>query len=88
MAHSLKSKNGGRRSIQLNRVFPIINNLKGQLQVSKGYGETSMDYITGNQPLTSAFHWLNGNLKTATFATIQVTACLSQPLTFLHLQKS
>ena len=44
MAHSLKSKHGGRGSIQLNRVFPIINNLKGQLQISEGYGETLMDY--------------------------------------------
>jgi len=44
MAHSLKSKNGGRGSIQLNWVFPIINNFRGQLQLSEGYGETLMDY--------------------------------------------
>jgi phospholipase A1/A2 len=44
MAHSLKSKNGGRGSVQLNWVFPIINNFRGQLQLSEGYGETIMDY--------------------------------------------
>ena len=44
MTHSLKTKNGGRGSIQLNWVFPIISNLRGQLQVSDGYGETLMDY--------------------------------------------
>lgn len=42
--HSLKFKDGGRGSIQLNWVFPIINNFKGMLQVSDGYGETLMDY--------------------------------------------
>ena len=44
MAHSLRAKNGGRGSMQLNWVFPVINNLRGQLQVSEGYGETLMDY--------------------------------------------
>lgn len=44
MAHSLNFKNGGRGSIQLNWVFPVINNLRGQLQVFEGYGETLQDY--------------------------------------------
>lgn len=44
MAHSLRAKNGGRGSMQLNWVFPVINNLRGQLQLSEGYGETLMDY--------------------------------------------
>ena len=44
MAHSLKFKNGGRGSIQLNWVFPVFNNLRGHLQVSEGYGETLQDY--------------------------------------------
>lgn len=44
IAHSMKFKDGGRGSIQLNWVFPIINNFKGMLQVSDGYGETLMDY--------------------------------------------
>ncbi|MEO6135018.1 MAG: phospholipase A [Ginsengibacter sp.] len=44
VTHSMKFKNGGRGSIQLNWVFPIINNFKGMLQVSDGYGETLMDY--------------------------------------------
>lgn len=44
MTHSLKFKDGGRGSIQLNWVFPIINNFRGMLQVSDGYGETLMDY--------------------------------------------
>lgn len=44
MAHSLQTKKGGRGSIQLSWVFPVINNLRGQLQVSDGYGETLLDY--------------------------------------------
>lgn len=44
MAHSLRLKNGGRGSIQFNWVFPVINNLRGMLQVSEGYGETLQDY--------------------------------------------
>jgi len=44
MAHSLRAKNGGRGSVQFNWVFPVINNFRGQLQVSEGYGETLMDY--------------------------------------------
>lgn len=44
MAHSLQAKNGGRGSIQLSWVFPVFNNLRGQLQVADGYGETLLDY--------------------------------------------
>ena len=43
-AHSLRFKNGGRGSLQLNGVFPVWQNLYGQLQVSDGYGETLQDY--------------------------------------------
>jgi phospholipase A1 len=42
--HSLRFGNNNRGSIQGNWVFPIIGNLKGQLQVSEGYGETLQDY--------------------------------------------
>lgn len=42
-AHSLRSdKNRG--SAQVNWVFPVWKNLKGQLQLSEGYGETLIDY--------------------------------------------
>ncbi|MFT3683083.1 MAG: phospholipase A [Ferruginibacter sp.] len=41
-AHSLKFT--GRGSIQLNWVFPIVNNFRGQLQLFEGYGETLQDY--------------------------------------------
>lgn len=44
MAHSLRFENGGRGSIQFNWVFPVINNLRGMLQLSEGYGETLQDY--------------------------------------------
>ena len=44
MAHSMMVKNGGRGGIQLNWVFPIINNFKGMLQLFNGYGETLLDY--------------------------------------------
>ena len=44
MAHSMMFKNGGRGSIQLNWVFPIINNFKGMFQLFNGYGETLLDY--------------------------------------------
>jgi phospholipase A1 len=44
MTHSLKFKDGGRGSIQLNWVFPVINNLRGHLQLFDGYGETLQDY--------------------------------------------
>ena len=44
MAHSLRFENGGRGSIQLNWVLPVINNLRCMLQVSEGYGETLQDY--------------------------------------------
>ena len=44
MAHSLRFENGGRGSIQLNWVFPVINNLRCMLQVSEGYGETLQGY--------------------------------------------
>ncbi len=44
LAHSMKFKDGGRGSIQLNWVLPVIDNFKLMLQVSDGYGETLMDY--------------------------------------------
>ncbi len=44
MAHSLRLKNGGRGSIQLNWSFPIIQNLHGNVQLYDGYGETLQDY--------------------------------------------
>lgn len=44
LAHSLKFKNGGKGSLQFNWVFPVVNNLKGHLQISEGYGETLQDY--------------------------------------------
>lgn len=44
MAHSLKFKNGGRGSIQLNWVFPVVHNLRGHVQLFDGYGETLQDY--------------------------------------------
>ncbi len=44
MTHSLRFKNGGKGSIQLNWIFPVINNLRGHLQLSEGYGETLQDY--------------------------------------------
>lgn len=44
LTHSLKFKDGGRGSIQLNWIFPVINNLRGMLQLSEGYGETLQDY--------------------------------------------
>ena len=44
MAHSMMFKNGGRGSVQLNYVFPIIKNFKGMLQLFEGYGETLLDY--------------------------------------------
>lgn len=45
MGHSFNFKNGwGRGSIQLNWVFPVVNNLKGHIQFSEGYGETMLDY--------------------------------------------
>ncbi len=40
--HSLAKSNRG--SAQLNWVFPIRGNLRGQLQISEGYGETLIDY--------------------------------------------
>lgn len=42
--HSLRFGNNNRGSILGSWVFPIIHNLKGQLQVGEGYGETLMDY--------------------------------------------
>lgn len=42
--HSLKLGNKNRGSVQGNWVFPVWGNLKGQLQVSEGYGETLIDY--------------------------------------------
>ncbi len=44
IAHSMKFENGGKGSIQLNWVLPVINNFKVMLQLSEGYGETLMDY--------------------------------------------
>ncbi len=43
-AHSLKTKNGGRGSALLSWVFPVVSNLRMQVQFSEGYGETLMDY--------------------------------------------
>lgn len=42
--HSLQFSNGGRGSIQLNWVFPVIDNFRMQLQFFDGYGETLQDY--------------------------------------------
>lgn len=42
--HSLRLGSKNRGSIQGNWVFPIVGNLKGQLQISDGYGETIIDY--------------------------------------------
>jgi phospholipase A1 len=42
--HSLKFGTKNRGSIQGNWVFPVWANLKGQLQLSEGYGETLVDY--------------------------------------------
>lgn len=42
--HSLRAGIKNRGSIQGNWVFPIWGNLKGQLQLSDGYGETLIDY--------------------------------------------
>ncbi|MBA2563199.1 MAG: phospholipase A [Chitinophagaceae bacterium] len=42
--HSLRFGSKNRGSIQCNWVFPVWNNLKGQLQASEGYGETLIDY--------------------------------------------
>lgn len=42
--HSLRTGTKNRGSIQGNWVFPVWANLKGQLQLSEGYGETLMDY--------------------------------------------
>ncbi len=44
VTHSLRTKNGGRGSIQLNWVLPVVNNFRLQLQVFDGYGETLQDY--------------------------------------------
>jgi phospholipase A1/A2 len=43
-AHSLKFKNGGRGSLQLNWVFPVVDNFRMQFQFFSGYGETLQDY--------------------------------------------
>lgn len=42
--HSLRLKNGGRGRIQFDWTFPVISNLKVNLQVADGYGETLIDY--------------------------------------------
>ena len=44
MAHSMMFKYGGKGSVQLNYIFPIVNNFKGMLQLFDGYGETLLDY--------------------------------------------
>jgi phospholipase A1/A2 len=43
-ASGLRPAHPGRGSIQGSYIFPIVNNFRGQLQVSDGYGETLMDY--------------------------------------------
>lgn len=43
-AHSLRPGSKNRGSIQGIWVFPVTGNIKGQLLVSDGYGETLMDY--------------------------------------------
>lgn len=42
--HSLRSGNQNKGGIQVNWVLPVWKNLKGQLQLSDGYGETLLDY--------------------------------------------
>ena len=42
--HTLRFDERNRGSIQANWVFPVIGNLRLQLQVSDGYGETLIDY--------------------------------------------
>ncbi len=42
--HTLRFDERNRGSIQANWVFPVISNLRVQLQVSDGYGETLVDY--------------------------------------------
>lgn len=44
MRHSLNFNNGGKGSVQLSWAFPVVNNLRGLLQISNGYGETLLDY--------------------------------------------
>ena len=44
VASGLRLKNPGRGSVQLNYVFPVVNNFRLQVQASDGYGETLMDY--------------------------------------------
>ena len=43
-ASGLRPDHAGRGNVQLNWVFPIINNFRGQLQLSDGYAETLIDY--------------------------------------------
>lgn len=42
--HSLRLGHNNHGSVLGTWVFPILNNLRGQLQVGDGYGETLMDY--------------------------------------------
>lgn len=44
LTHSLKFKDGGKGSIMFNWAFPVIDNLRAQLQFTDGYGETLQDY--------------------------------------------
>lgn len=44
VASALRPKYPGRGSVQLNWVFPVVNNFRMQLQMSEGYGETLVDY--------------------------------------------
>lgn len=44
VTHSLKAENGGRGSLLFTWVFPVISNLRCQLQLGEGYGETLVDY--------------------------------------------
>lgn len=39
-----KVEDSGRGSIQLNRVFAVINNLREHWHLSEGYGETPQEY--------------------------------------------
>lgn len=44
VANALRPKNPGRGSVLFSYVFPVVDNLRMQLQVGEGYGETLIDY--------------------------------------------